>query len=100
LATSLQFHVSVIDDRADCASAEGFPSAARYGADTESSLRAWPIDAQAYVVIVTRGHRHDGKALAAVIDSPAKYLGLVGSKRKVKTIFQDLVAQGAPLEKL
>ena len=100
LATQLQFHVSVIDDRADCASAKRFPSAARYVADIESSLRDWPIDAQTYVVIVTRGHRHDGKALAAVIDSPAKYLGLIGSRRKVKTIFEDLIAQGAPLEKL
>jgi xanthine dehydrogenase accessory factor len=100
LATSLQFHVSVLDDRADCASAERFPSAARHVADIEASLRGWPIDAQTYVVIVTRGHRHDGKALAAVIDSPARYLGLIGSKRKVKTIFQDLIAQGASLEKL
>ncbi|MEA2708375.1 MAG: xanthine dehydrogenase accessory factor [Phycisphaerales bacterium] len=100
LAASLQFHVSVLDDRSDCASAERFPSAARHVADIESSLRAWPIDAQTYIVIVTRGHRHDGKALAAVIDSPAKYVGLIGSKRKVKTIFEDLLAQGAPLEKL
>ena len=100
LAASLQFQVSVLDDRSDCASAERFPSAARYVADIEASLRDWPIDAQTYVVIVTRGHRHDGKALAAVIDSPAKYLGLIGSKRKVKTIFEDLLAQGAPLEKL
>jgi xanthine dehydrogenase accessory factor len=100
LATLLQFHVAVLDDRSDCASAARFPTADRHVADIETALRDWPIDAQTYVVIVTRGHRHDGKALAAVIDSPAKYLGLIGSKRKVKTIFADLLAQGAPLEKL
>ena len=100
LAASLQFEVSVLDDRADCASAERFPSAARHVADIESSLRGWPIDAQTYVVIVTRGHRHDGQALAAVLDSPARYLGLIGSKRKVKTIFEDLIARGAAVEKL
>ncbi len=100
LATTLQFHVAVLDDRADCASAERFPTAARLVADIEAALRRWPIDAQTYIVIVTRGHRHDGKALAAVIDSPARYLGLIGSKRKVKTIFEDLLAQGAPLERL
>jgi xanthine dehydrogenase accessory factor len=69
-------------------------------ADIEASLREWPVDAQTYIVIVTRGHRHDGRALAAVIDSPAKYVGLIGSKRKVKTIFEDLLSQGASLEKL
>ena len=100
IAASLQFHVAVLDDRSDCASPERFPSADRHVADIETALRDWSIDAQTYVVIVTRGHRHDGKALAAVIDSPAKYLGLIGSKRKVKTIFEDLLAQGAPLEKL
>jgi xanthine dehydrogenase accessory factor len=100
LATPLGFHVSVLDDRSDCASAERFPSADRHVAEIETALRDWPIDAQTYVIIVTRGHRHDGKALAAVIDSPARYLGLIGSKRKVKTIFQDLLAQGASLEKL
>ena len=99
-SSSLQFHVSVLDDRSDCASAERFPTAERHVAEIEDALRTWPIDAQTYVVIVTRGHRHDGKALAAVIDSPAKYLGLIGSKRKVKTIFADLLAQGAALEKL
>ena len=100
LAAQLQFVVSVLDDRADCASAERFPSANRHVADIESTLREWPIDPQTYVVIVTRGHRHDGRALAAVIDSRAKYLGLIGSKRKVKTILEDLLAQGAPIEKL
>ena len=100
LATPLGFHVCVLDDRSDCASAERFPTASRHVADIETALRDWPIDAQTYVVIVTRGHRHDGRALAAVIDSPARYLGLIGSKRKVKTIFEDLLSQGASLEKL
>jgi xanthine dehydrogenase accessory factor len=100
LATPLGFHVDVLDDRSDCASAERFPNADRHVADIESSLRDWPIDPQTYVVIVTRGHRHDGRALAAVIDSPARYLGLIGSKRKVKTIFEDLVSQGVSLERL
>jgi xanthine dehydrogenase accessory factor len=52
------------------------------------------------VVIVTRGHRHDGRALGAVIHSPAKYIGLIGSKRKVITIFQDLLSQGISVERL
>ena len=101
LAATLDFRVSVIDDRADCASADRFPGAEqRIIGDIETELRRYPIDPTTYVVIVTRGHRHDGKALAAVIDSPAKYLGLIGSRRKVVTIFQDLLDQGIALEKL
>ena len=91
----------VIDDRADCASSERFPSAERLiVGEIETELARFPIDAATYVVIVTRGHRHDGKALSAVVNSPAKYVGLIGSKRKVITIFGDLVSQGVAVEKL
>ena len=101
VAGPLDFRVSVIDDRPDYASIERFPSAERrVVGEIEPELRRYPIDASTYVVIVTRGHRNDGKALAAVIDSPAKYVGLIGSRRKVITIFEDLAAQGIPLEKL
>jgi xanthine dehydrogenase accessory factor len=51
-------------------------------------------------VIVTRGHRHDGRALAAVVNSDAAYVGLIGSKSKIKRIFQDLHAGGVAVEKL
>jgi xanthine dehydrogenase accessory factor len=68
--------------------------------DIEGELARYPIDPLTYVVIVTRGHRHDGRALAVVINSPAKYIGLIGSKRKVITIFQDLLSQGISVERL
>ena len=101
IAATLGFEVTIIDDRADCASAERFPRAThRVVGDIETELRRWPIDARTYVVIVTRGHRHDGSALSAVLDSPAKYVGLIGSKRKVMTIFGDLIAQGASIDAL
>jgi xanthine dehydrogenase accessory factor len=101
LAATLDFRVTIIDDRPDFASPERFPAAKqRIVADIEQSLRELPIDANTYVVIVTRGHKHDGDALAAVIDSPARYLGLIGSKRKIKTIFDDLLASGVSAEKL
>jgi xanthine dehydrogenase accessory factor len=99
-APGLGFEVTVLDDREDCASPQRFPSARRLVADIETTLRQYPVDAQTYVVIVTRGHRHDGRALAAVIDSPARYIGLIGSRRKVLTIFEDLLAGGTSLERL
>jgi xanthine dehydrogenase accessory factor len=101
IAQPLGFLVTVIDDRPDYASEERFPSAKRLiVGDIEAELRRFPIDAHTYVVVVTRGHQRDGQALGAVINSPARYLGLIGSKRKIKAIFDDLAQQGVPTEKL
>jgi xanthine dehydrogenase accessory factor len=99
LAVDLDFRVDVIDDRAEYASAERFPCVRqRIVAEIEPTLREYPINADTYVVIVTRGHRNDGRALAAVAESAAKYVGLIGSKRKVKTILDDLATQGVDRE--
>ncbi len=101
LAAALDFRLTVIDDRADYISAERFPSASkRIMGDIETELARLAIDSQTYVVIVTRGHRNDGRALAAVVNSPARYIGLIGSKRKIKTIFDDLIQQGVSVEKI
>ena len=64
------------------------------------NCRDSPISRQTYVVIVTRGHRHDGQALAAVIGSPARYIGLIGSKRKVIELFAELRRGGVSQEQL
>jgi xanthine dehydrogenase accessory factor len=94
-AVDLDFRVDVIDDRPDHLSPERFPVARnRIVGDIETELRKYKIDPGTYVVIVTRGHRNDGRALAAVAEAPAKYIGLIGSKRKIKAIFDDLAAQG------
>jgi xanthine dehydrogenase accessory factor len=101
MAVDLDFHVTVIDDRAD------YASAARFGekvklivADIAMTLRSIPIDPACYVVIVTRGHKHDEQALEAVISRPAGYIGLIGSKRKARLIFDDLRARGIDEELL
>jgi xanthine dehydrogenase accessory factor len=101
LMVPLGFRVSVIDDRADFANAERFPPPVEpVLGDINKTLTDWPIDANTYVVIVTRGHKHDERALLAVIDSPAKYIGMIGSKRKIAVIFEDLMHEGIPKEKL
>ncbi|MFQ5492040.1 MAG: XdhC family protein [Phycisphaerae bacterium] len=95
LAVGLDFHVVVIDDRADQVSAERFDSAVELRtADIATGLREYPIDAGCYVVIVTRGHRHDHQALEAVIRREAAYIGLIGSKRKARMILKDLADEG------
>jgi len=100
IARQIDFRVVVIDDRADCAAPQNFPGAECILGDIEQELSRQPIDPWTYVVIVTRGHRHDAQALAAVVQSPAAYVGLIGSKRKIHTILNELHAQGVSREML
>lgn len=101
LAVGCEFRTVVIDDRPDLMGPDRFsPQIETHVSDISRTLREYPIDANTYVVIVTRGHSHDEQALAAVIRSPAKYIGMIGSKRKIKTIFDDLIADGVPEELL
>lgn len=101
LCVDLEFDVTVIDDRADFANPQRLPAPIKsIVGDIEQTLRACPIDPDTYVVIVTRGHNHDEQALSAVINSDAKYLGMIGSRRKIKLIFDDLVAAGVDPKRL
>ena len=91
----LGFDVGVIDDRADYANADRFPPPMRTTVgDMEATLESLAIDANTFVVIVTRGHKHDEQALQAVVESPAGYIGMIGSRRKVKVVFDDLRRRG------
>jgi xanthine dehydrogenase accessory factor len=89
------FRVHVIDDR------EKFANAERFGPGIDvvvDNIPAW-LDAHtlpptAYAVIVTRGHTHDLDALRSVTRQPLRYAGLIGSKAKVKRIFDELRAEG------
>ena len=100
-AVPLGFQITVIDDRSEFAGPERFPPPIEpVTGNIEETLASWPIDANTYVVIVTRGHKNDERALGAVIDSPAKYLGMIGSRRKIKVIFDDLKHEGVSPEKL
>lgn len=95
------FRVVVVDDRADMASPERFPNASeRIVRDIVESLRALTITPDTHIVIITRGHAHDLEALRAVIDSPAAYIGMIGSRRKVRTIYDLLRADGVSEERI
>jgi len=101
LAVGLDFEVTVIDDRAEFANDRRLPPPIRpIVGDIATTLPRQPIDARTYVVIVTRGHKHDEQALQAVIDRPARYVGMIGSRRKVALIFDDLAAAGVAREEL
>jgi xanthine dehydrogenase accessory factor len=100
IAGPLDFQVAVIDDRADCLNPENFPGARCILGDIEAELMRFPINRWTYIVIVTRGHRHDAQALAAVVNSPAAYIGLIGSKRKIHTILNELRDLGVARDRL
>ncbi len=90
------FSVHVIDDRADFANPDRFPPPIDpVAGDIAKTLSDWPVDHNTYVVIVTRGHKHDEQALQSVLGSTAKYIGMIGSRRKIKVIFDDLRHTGA-----
>ena len=101
LGKLIDFEVVVIDDRPQYAKTERFPQADRViAAPFRPTLHGWPIDADTFIVLVTRGHSHDVECLLEVLDSPARYIGMIGSKRRVRAVF-DLLEQeqGIPREK-
>ena len=101
LAPDLDFDVTVVDDRGSYVSAERFPRAVgRVAGEIGDALRDFPVDAHTYCLIVTRGHNHDEEALYHLANRGARYVGMIGSRRKIKLIFDDLASQGMPREAL
>jgi len=101
LGKMVDFEVAVVDDRADFASRQRFPDADKIIAgDMGQTLSEFPIDNSTYVVIVTRGHKNDEEALHSVINSDARYIGMIGSKRKIKVIYDNLKEKGVSQKQL
>ena len=89
------FQVVMVDDRPAFANRERLPFADRAEvADIPSFIRDFPIDPETYVVIVTRGHRHDAQCLRECIHSRARYVGMIGSKRKICVIYEEMLREG------
>lgn len=96
MMVAMDFRVTVLDDRPMFANKDRFPPPiACVEGDIATTLKEWAIDANTYVVIVTRGHRHDEAALRSVLSSPARYLGMIGSRRKIQVVYDDLRHEGA-----
>src|SRR5262245_37654392 len=98
----LDFKITVIDDRPEFSSREKFPDPAVHliAGDFTEALRAMKITRAAYVVIVTRGHRHDEICLREVIEKPARYIGMIGSRRRATTIREHMRREGVGAEHL
>ncbi len=101
LAASLDFEVTVIDDRASFANKERFPQASQIlVVGAEAALRGLHITTRSHLVLVTRAHSHDVEALRAVIDSDAAYIGMIGSQRRIWAVYKLLHDEGVAAEKL
>jgi xanthine dehydrogenase accessory factor len=78
------WRVTVVDDRADFADAARLPFAERaIVCDFHEVASAVPLDGDTYAVIATRGHQHDVVLAGQLAPRPLRYLGMLGSRRKV-----------------
>jgi xanthine dehydrogenase accessory factor len=89
------FDVTVVDDREAYANRERFPEAQQVIAEDfdKAAARLAPSESS-YIVIVTRGHRDDMRMLRWAVQTPARYVGMIGSKRKTIAIFRELQQEG------
>ena len=95
MAADVHFDVTVVDDRAEYVTEERFPKAVRrIVGRMDEVLPLLEVDEDTFCIIVTRGHNHDEEALFHLVRKPSRYLGMIGSRRKIKMIFDDLRREG------
>ncbi|HWH77596.1 MAG TPA: XdhC/CoxI family protein [Candidatus Binatus sp.] len=89
IAKVLDFHVTVIDDRLLYANRERFPDADEVlVGDMAQMLKEMSITPSCYIVLITRGHAYDEPCLRQIMHGQAKYIGMIGSRRRIKACFQ------------
>jgi xanthine dehydrogenase accessory factor len=94
VANAAGFAIGVIDDREAFANRERFPMAGEvYTSFPEAFARLQPKDL-IYLLIVTRGHKDDMRVLAWAVRTQARYIGMIGSKRKVLSVYEALEREG------
>lgn len=99
-ARELGFKVTVIDDRADFAHAARFPGCTVMAKEFTAALRTIPLDASTSVVVITRGHEHDVECLEEILPKETAYVGLIGSRRRVRFVLDLLGGKGIPRDRL
>jgi xanthine dehydrogenase accessory factor len=101
LAKKVHFKVVVIDDREIFANRERFPEADDViVSEFEKCFDRLTIGDSSYIVIVTRGHLYDGMVLEQALETKARYIGMIGSKKKIRTLYQSLIEKGIAKETL
>ncbi len=101
LAKILDFYTVIFDDREEFANEKRFQAADEIIlCDIFEKVSRYPIDKSTYIIIVTRGHKGDADALKATAESPAAYIGMIGSKKKTEFVMNNLMAEGLERETL
>ena len=101
IAKKVQFKVVVIDDQEIFANRDRFPEADDVLVfEFEKCFDLLTVDESSYIVIVTRGHLYDGAVLEQAIKTRARYIGMIGSKNKIQTLYRNLMKKGVPKETL
>ncbi len=97
----LGLEVAVLDDRPEFANAERFPMASEVRAgEIDAELDAMTLDGTCSVVLVSRGHKQDELALRHTVGRGAAYVGMIGSRRRTRTVLASLAADGFAEEEL
>lgn len=101
VASILDFDIVIFEDREEFLNEERFPLATKLvlGPIMEN-LKEYNIDENTYIVIASRGHKYDQDSLEAVVGSKARYIGAMGSKKKVITMMENLKEKGISEEVL
>jgi xanthine dehydrogenase accessory factor len=95
VARAAGFDVVIVDDRETYANRERFPEAREVLAeDFDAACAKLSPSESSYIVIVTRGHRDDMRVLRWAVTTPARYIGMIGSKRKTIAIYKELINEG------
>jgi xanthine dehydrogenase accessory factor len=97
IGSTLGFRVTVLDDRPDFATLERFPSAHRViRGDFSDPFADIPLHERSHILLVTRGHKYDYECLIRALraDPPPAYIGMIGSRRRVRATYVQLVEEG------
>jgi xanthine dehydrogenase accessory factor len=101
IASLTGFKVVVVDDRPAYANKERFPDAVEfYVEDPADAVAHLKLNRASYAVIACRGHLEDQRVLAETLKTPAGYIGMIGSRKKTRTVFTNLMSQGVSAEAL
>ena len=101
LGAMLGFHVTVIDDRASFANRERFPAADEIIVKPfKAAIESLALDGHCYLISVTRGHAFDEEAVRAALMQPCGFVGMIGSRRRVKATLERIGESGVPKERL
>lgn len=95
IARLVGFKIAIVDDRAEFANPESFPNADVFYVESwEKVFNCLPVNESSYLFIATRGHRLDLLCLRFAVQSPARYIGILGSPKKTRSLFDILEREG------